>query len=152
MRLACALGRGGVTALKREGDGASPRGVWSLTEIFYRADRVARPATHLPVRPLRSDEAWCDVAGDRNYNRLVRLPYPVLDERLWRDDGLYDIIGVLSHNQRPRVQGLGSAIFLHVARDGYSPTAGCVALSLGDLQRLLAYRGGPAMIRFGSTH
>ncbi|MEL7544836.1 MAG: L,D-transpeptidase family protein, partial [Pseudomonadota bacterium] len=152
MTIPCALGRSGVVALKREGDGASPRGLWSIREIYYRADRVARPATDLPVRRLRPDQAWCDVSGDRNYNRLVRLPYSVLDERLWRKDGLYDIIGVLSHNVRPRVQGLGSAIFLHVAREGYLPTAGCVALALEDLQRLLAYRGGPAMIRFGPSH
>ncbi len=149
----CALGRAGRRARKREGDGASPIGTWPIVQIFYRADRVARPRTRLevPIRPLDPRDAWCDRVGDRNYNRLVRLPYPGLDEseeRLWRADHLYDICVVLGHNRRPRVQGLGSAIFMHVARAGFEPTAGCVALGLGDLVKLLEAPQPPIAIRF----
>jgi L,D-peptidoglycan transpeptidase YkuD (ErfK/YbiS/YcfS/YnhG family) len=85
------------------------------------------------VAPIEPDQAWCDVPGDPNYNRLVRLPYPSLDERLWRDDSLYDLIVVVGFNDSPPVSGKGSAIFLHLARLDYSPTAGCVALSRDDL-------------------
>jgi L,D-peptidoglycan transpeptidase YkuD (ErfK/YbiS/YcfS/YnhG family) len=134
----CAIGRSGIRAIKREGDGASPRGRWRLVEVFYRADRERRPATGLAVRPLTPSDGWCDAVGDRNYNRRVTHPYPASAEALWRADQLYDLVVVLSHNLQPRVQGAGSAIFMHVARAGFTPTAGCVALRVGDLRRLLA--------------
>jgi L,D-peptidoglycan transpeptidase YkuD (ErfK/YbiS/YcfS/YnhG family) len=138
IRFPAALGRGGVRALKREGDGASPRGFWPVTRVFYRPDRLRRPVTALPVRPLRPSDGWCDAPGDRNYNRKVALPYPASHERLWRKDGLYDLIVVLSYNVTPRAVGRGSAIFMHVARRGFAPTEGCIALKREHLLRLLA--------------
>ena len=96
-----------------------------------------RPRTGLRLRPLQPDDGWCDAPGDRNYNRPVRHPYPASAEKMWRTDDLYDVVVVLDHNQRPRVQGRGSAVFLHMARDGYEPTAGCVALGRTDLLKLL---------------
>ena len=137
-RLPCALGRAGCRARKREGDGASPIGVWRMTFVLYRADRVARPRTGLPIRALKTFDGWCDAVGDRNYNRAVRLPYRGRTERLWREDDLYDVLVVLDHNQRPRVQGGGSAIFMHLARPRYQPTDGCIALSEPALRHLLA--------------
>ena len=134
----CALGRGGRSARKREGDGATPSGTWRLLRVLYRADRTPRPRTALPVRPLKVDDGWCDAVGDRNYNRLVRHPYPASAERLWRADALYDVVVVLDHNQQPRVQGAGSAIFMHVASPGYRPTEGCVALARHHLLLVLA--------------
>ena len=145
----CAVGRSGVRALKREGDGASPRGIWEIGPVFYRDDRVRRPRTLSPVLAIRKTMAWCDVAGDRNYNRLVQLPYPSIDEQLWRDDHLYDLCVVLRYNDTPRVQGLGSAIFMHLARPGFLPTAGCVALAKRDLYRLLEAEPAPVAVRFG---
>ena len=136
--LCCSLGRSGRRALKREGDGATPIGTWDLVTVFYRADRVPRPRTALPVRALRPSDGWCDAVGDRNYNRHVRHPYPAGAERLWRLDQLYDLIVVLSHNRVPRIQGAGSAIFMHLARPGYAPTEGCIALGLRDLRLVLA--------------
>jgi L,D-peptidoglycan transpeptidase YkuD (ErfK/YbiS/YcfS/YnhG family) len=135
------LGRCGRRARKREGDGATPIGTWALVEVLYRADRIGRPRTALPIRALRPDDGWCDASGDRNYNRAVRHPYPASAERLWRQDHVYDLIVVLSHNRLPRVQGMGSAVFIHLARIGYSPTEGCIALSEPDLRRLLANAG-----------
>ncbi len=143
----CTLGRGGRRAIKREGDGATPAGLWPIREILYRADRMRRLRTKLPLRVIRPDDAWCDVAGDPNYNRAVRLPYATLDERLWRDDHLYDIIAVLGYNDFPRVQGLGSAIFMHGMRPGMLPTAGCIGLELGGLRRLLELADPPNWIR-----
>jgi L,D-peptidoglycan transpeptidase YkuD (ErfK/YbiS/YcfS/YnhG family) len=135
-----ALGRGGVrpAADKREGDGASPAGVWPLRAVLYRPDKGAPPATALPVQPISPDDGWCDAPDDPQYNRPVSLPYPASAERLWREDGVYDLIVVLGHNDDPVVPGMGSAIFLHLARPGYPPTEGCVALARGDLEALLA--------------
>jgi L,D-peptidoglycan transpeptidase YkuD (ErfK/YbiS/YcfS/YnhG family) len=146
MRIPCTLGRSGCRVHKREGDGATPAGVWRLQEVIYRPDRCRRPACRLTVRAMRNDEGWCDAVGDRNYNRRVRLPYRASAERLWRQDNLYDILIVLDFNASPRVQGRGSAIFMHIARCGYRPTEGCVALKPADLKRLLAHVGRRAML------
>jgi L,D-peptidoglycan transpeptidase YkuD (ErfK/YbiS/YcfS/YnhG family) len=129
----CAVGRGGIGFKQREGDGITPSGQWPLRRVFFRGDRLDPPPTILPVEKIDTDDAWCDITGDPNYNRLVRLPYATLNERLWRDDHLYDVIAVVGFNDSPVVQGKGSAIFLHVAREDYSPTEGCVALALDDL-------------------
>ena len=136
----CALGKGGVAAMgtKREGDGATPAGLWPLRRLFYRPDRLDAPKTRLPVTALKSSDGWCDAPGDPAYNQPVTLPYPASAEHLWRDDGVYDLIVVLGYNDAPVVPGRGSAIFLHVARPDYSPTDGCVALAEADLLGLLA--------------
>lgn len=146
-RLLCAIGRSGRRARKREGDGASPIGVWRLQCAYYRADRLMRPRSRLSIRAIRPSDGWCDAAGDRNYNRLIRHPYPASAEHLWRADGLYDIVVVLGYNDTPRIQGRGSAIFLHCARPGLAPTEGCIALARADLVRLLAYAAPEARIR-----
>ncbi len=137
----CALGKAGVIAAadKREGDNKSPLGVWPIREILYRPDVYPNgPTTALPVRPIAPDDGWCDAPGDPAYNRPVKLPYPASAERLWRDDHVYDLIGILAHNDDPPVPGMGSAIFLHLAREDYAGTEGCVALARADLEALLA--------------
>ncbi len=139
-KVRCALGRSGITAvdLKREGDGASPAGVWPMRQLFWRADRLARPETALPVTALIPEAGWCDDPADPFYNRPVLLPYPASHEKLWRDDHLYDLIVPLGYNDDLVIAGKGSAIFLHVAREDYAPTEGCVACALPDLLALLA--------------
>jgi L,D-peptidoglycan transpeptidase YkuD (ErfK/YbiS/YcfS/YnhG family) len=137
----CALGRAGVRARKREGDGATPRGVWPMRQVLYRADRVPRPKTALPVEPIERGRGWCDAPGDRNYNRCVALPYPGRSEPLWREDALYDLLVVLGYNDAPRIRGRGSAIFLHVAASGRPPTAGCVALAARHVRRIIECAG-----------
>lgn len=134
----CALGRSGSRVIKREGDGATPIGLWQLRTVFYRSDRMPRPRSRIPIRILLKHDGWCDAPADRNYNRLVRLPYPASCEPLWRSDSVYDIVVVLDHNSRPRHRCGGSAIFIHVARPDFTPTEGCVALSRADLLRFLA--------------
>ena len=146
LRFPCALGRAGCRARKREGDGATPIGQWRMRAVLYRPDRVRRPRTPLPVRAIRPHDGWCDASADRNYNRPVRLPYPASAERLWRADALYDVVVVLDYNERPRVRGRGSAIFMHVARPGYAPTEGCIALARPHLLRLLERLGARAAI------
>jgi L,D-peptidoglycan transpeptidase YkuD (ErfK/YbiS/YcfS/YnhG family) len=133
-----ALGHGGIRADKREGDGATPAAVLPLRTVLYRPDREAPPACLVPLRPLHKSDGWCDDPGDRAYNRMVRLPFPARAERLWREDAVYDIIGVLGWNDEPVRPNLGSAIFLHLARADFSPTEGCIALAPADLRRVLA--------------
>ena len=132
-----ALGRGGVRALKREGDGGTPIGALPIRLVLYRADKHARPRAPLPVRQIGPRDGWCDQPNDRNYNRQVQLPYGRSAESMMREDALYDLVLVLGHNDRPRVRGRGSAIFTHLARPGYTPTEGCIAFSLRDLQAVL---------------
>ncbi|MEM1307333.1 MAG: L,D-transpeptidase family protein [Pseudomonadota bacterium] len=139
LRRPCMRGRTGVRALKREGDGATPRGTFTPVYVLYRADRRRRPRTVLPVRALLPDDGWNDAAMDRNYNRPIAHPYPASAERLWRTDRLYDLIVVLSHNQRPRVAGAGSAVFVHVTSEDQRPTAGCIALAPRDLDVLVQH-------------
>lgn len=137
----CALGRAGVTHLKREGDGATPAGRYRLLFLYYRPDRVPRPKAQLPMRPLRPEDGWCEDPEHGRYNCPVRAPNAAAHETMWREDHLYDIVGVLDWNLKPRIRGRGSAIFLHLARPGYAPTAGCIALTRRDLALLLAAAG-----------
>jgi L,D-peptidoglycan transpeptidase YkuD (ErfK/YbiS/YcfS/YnhG family) len=141
-----ALGHAGIKANKREGDGATPRGRYRLLRLWWRADRAPRPRTLLPSRPIRSDDGWCEDPSDRRYNRPIKLPPKRPGDRLWREDRLYDLVIELDHNTRPRVAGRGSAVFMHVAREGLLPTAGCVALAVSDLRNLLGQLGRDTMI------
>ncbi|MBO1074973.1 L,D-transpeptidase family protein [Roseomonas marmotae] len=134
----CALGRGGIRRHKEEGDGATPAGLLPLRRVLYRADRLPAPACAVPVEPIGPQDGWCDDPADPAYNRPVRLPYAGRHEELWRGDSVYDIIGVLGWNDQPVVRERGSAIFLHLARPGFPPTEGCIALELADLRALLA--------------
>jgi L,D-peptidoglycan transpeptidase YkuD (ErfK/YbiS/YcfS/YnhG family) len=142
LALPVALGRTGIKANKREGDGSTPRGSFRLKRLWWRADRHPRPATQLPVRPIKPDDGWCEDPADRHYNRPLKLPPASKADRLARKDALYDFIIELDHNTRPRVAGRGSAVFVHIARPGFAPTAGCVALTMNSLRRLLV-RVGP---------
>lgn len=142
----CALGRGGISRMKREGDGATPAGGWPLRYLLYRPDRVDEPATALPVRALTPTDGWCDDPSDPAYNRPVTLPFPGSHEALWREDGVYDLIVVLGHNDDPPTPGLGSAIFLHVARPDFTPTEGCVAVAKADLLALLPRIGSETVL------
>lgn len=135
----CALGRGGIRADKREGDGATPAALMPLRRVLYRADRLAPPAgCRVPVEPIAPTDGWCDDPAHPDYNRRIALPHPARHERLWREDALYDILGVLGWNDEPVQRGRGSAIFLHLARPDYAPTEGCIALAERDLRALLA--------------
>ncbi|KAA5803442.1 L,D-transpeptidase family protein [Alkalicaulis satelles] len=135
-----AIGRSGVIAAedKREGDGATPLGAWPVRRALWREDRLARPDTALVLDAIGADDGWSDDPSDPAYNRPVRLPWPASHEVMTRQDGLYDIVVVLGHNDDPPVPGLGSAIFLHCVSPDYAPTEGCVAVARDALIALLA--------------
>ncbi|MBX6366501.1 MAG: L,D-transpeptidase family protein [Rhodospirillales bacterium] len=145
-RLRCAIGRGGFSATKHEGDGATPVGTWPMRRLLWRADRLPRPATGLDAAPIGRDDGWCDDPGSPFYNRPVALPFGERHERLWRRDRVYDLLVVLGYNDDPPRPGRGSAIFLHVARRNYRPTEGCVALARDDLLEVLAGAGAGSRV------
>ena len=141
LALPVALGRGGIKANKREGDGGTPRGNFRLRQLWWRADKHPRPTTSLPVQRISPDDSWCEDPDDRRYNRPIKVPADANADRLARKDNLYDFIIEIDHNTRPRVARRGSAVFIHAARQGFAPTAGCVALEINTLRRILARLG-----------
>ncbi len=147
MILRCALGKGGITAFKREGDGATPLARMRLLYGFKRPDKKVQSSRALPLKSLHRDDGWCEVSNDRNYNRKVRIPYGASHETMWREDDLYDVCIVMDWNIRPRRHAKGSAIFFHLARPGYTPTEGCIALSRADMDRLLPHLSDQTIIR-----
>jgi L,D-peptidoglycan transpeptidase YkuD (ErfK/YbiS/YcfS/YnhG family) len=144
-----ALGRGGIQANKREGDGGTPRGIFHPLRLWWRADRHPRPSSFLPMHAIAPEDAWCEDVSSRHYNQPLRLAANHRGDRLMRDDHLYDFIIEIDHNTRPRIVGRGSAIFLHLARDDFSPTAGCVAMTEAAMLRLLTRLGPKTKIVIG---
>ena len=144
-----ALGRGGIIANKREGDGGTPRGIFRPRRLWWRADRHPRPRTLLPIRAIRPEDAWCEDPNSRHYNRPVRLGRKQSGDRLRRADHLYDFIVEIDHNFSPRIAGLGSAVFMHLARENFSPTAGCVSMTISAMRHLLRRLGPQTKIIIG---
>ena len=136
-RWRCVLGAGGVREDKVEGDAATPVGEFPLRRIYFRNDRVVLPKVGLPARPIAEHDGWCDDPRSPTYNRLVHIPNEWSHEKMWREDGLYDLVVVVGYNDDPPEGEWGSAIFLHIAREGYAPTRGCVAFARDDLLELL---------------
>lgn len=133
----CSLGRAGISEKTKEGDDTTPVGEFTLRKLLYRSDRLPNLQTNLPTQPIEPDDGWCDDPNDPQYNKYIKLPYPASAENLLRDDHVYDLVIPISFNDDPVIQGRGSAIFIHIAREGYPPTRGCVALSKQDLLEFL---------------
>ncbi|MEQ1704830.1 MAG: L,D-transpeptidase family protein [Rickettsiales bacterium] len=147
----CAVGKNGFSDDKKEGDGCTPFGVFPLRELWYRADKIEKPKTNLPIKIIHENDGWCDDVNSSDYNRHILLPLPLRDgvprhEKLWRDDDVYDLIIPISYNDSPVVSGKGSAIFIHIARENYEPTEGCVALKLADLLEILPFLSSRTVI------
>ena len=144
----CRIGRSGYVLARegREGDEKTPLGKYALRFGLYRADRLPAPPSALTFRPIRDGDGWCDDPSDPAYNRFIRLPYPASHEILWREDGAYDIILVMSHNDSPPKPGAGSAVFIHVAQPDNRSTLGCIALAPEVMVELLKEIGGGTVV------
>jgi len=138
-RWRCALGRKGIGDKQAEGDGITPVGRYRLGRLWWRRDRLSRPETDLQTFEIKKNMGWCDDSNHADYNRLVTLPHAASCEHLWRMDSAYDVIVEVLFNANPVIPGLGSAIFVHVAKPNYPPTEGCIALETQDLLHLLRY-------------
>ena len=146
-RWRCTVGEGGIREDKVEGDAATPAGEYPLRRVYFRNDRLVLPKVRLPARPISEHDGWCDDPRSPTYNRLVHVPNDWSAEKMWREDGLYDLVVVVGYNDDPPEGEWGSAIFLHVAREDYAPTKGCVAFSQADLMELVAMIGPATKLR-----
>lgn len=134
----CAIGKGGFSDHKREGDGATPIGTFALRECWYRKDRISAPMTKLPLKVIHENDGWCDDQKSPDYNQHVTLPFAASHEKLWLAEHVYDLIVPLGYNDDPIIPGKGSAIFMHIAKPDYTPTEGCIALQKDDLLDVLS--------------
>lgn len=135
----CSIGKSGIGNKKKEGDGITPKGIFKLTKVFYREDKVKNIKARIKKTKIKKNMGWCDDPKSKFYNKLAKLPNKFSNEKLYRKDDIYDIVIVLNYNMRPIIKNKGSAIFIHVAKKNYKPTAGCVALKKKDLIKLLKY-------------
>lgn len=135
----CSFGKNGFTDNKKEGDHATPIGRFHLRECWFRADRITLLETRLNVKEITQLSGWCDDPAHEKYNLPVSLPFDASHEKMWRNDQAYDLVIPLGYNDDPVIKNAGSAIFLHLERDNYVPTEGCIALSKTDMLRILPH-------------
>ena len=127
-QLQCAIGLNGLTDNKQEGDLSTPIGTFHFDKIYYRADRLGKKKFIIDSSILSKNDGWCDDQKSDLYNQYIQFPFQESAEHLYRDDHIYDIICVLNYNTSPVILGRGSAIFLHIAKPGFTGTEGCIAI------------------------
>ena len=137
LKLRCSLGKNGIANKKKEGDGITPRGIFRLTKVFYREDRVKNIKTKIKKVKIKKNMGWCDDSKSKFYNKLVKIPSKFGHEKLYRKDNIYNIVVVLDYNLNPTIKNKGSAIFIHVAKKNYTTTQGCLGLKQNDLIKLI---------------
>ena len=133
----CALGKAGIGKKKIEGDNITPKGNFRIVKVYYRKDRIKKIHTKFKLIKIKKNMGWCSDPNSKNYNQQIKLPTRFKHEKLYRKDSLYDIILFINYNINPIVKNKGSAIFIHIAKKNYKPTAGCIALKKMDLIKLL---------------
>ena len=135
VQLKASIGKNGTILAddKVEGDLKTPKGRYCVTHGFYRPDKIKCPKSVIPFTPIEPHFGWCDASSHPFYNQKILKPFDASHEDLWRDDDVYDLILVTDHNTNPIVPGKGSAVFIHIARNNFEPTAGCLALLVQDL-------------------
>ena len=136
-KIKCAIGKTGILKQKKEGDLATPKGNYSFIRLLYRKDRVKNLVSKLKKIPIKRNMGWCDDVASNQYNKLIRFPFKFGAEKLYRKDNIYDIILVISYNTNPVKKNKGSAIFLHIAKNNYKKTKGCIAVSKRDMRKIL---------------
>jgi L,D-peptidoglycan transpeptidase YkuD (ErfK/YbiS/YcfS/YnhG family) len=150
---ACALGKGGILSQvnKAEGDGATPFGLFPLRDFYYRNDKLRTLKTAFSKNIIKVNDAWCDDPKDKNYNQHITLPSSTSYEKLFRNDGQYNVVIPLGYNDGPIIPHKGSAIFFHIAREGLTPTKGCIAISQESMLAVLKTLGPNCLMRVYSS-
>ena len=133
LKFKCALGKAGIKKKKREGDNITPKGTFKIVKIYYRSDRIKKISSKFRLIEITKNIGWCDDPKSRKYNQPIKLPTKYIHEILYRRDNIYDLILVLNYNMKPTIKNKGSAIFIHMAKENYKKTAGCIALKKVDL-------------------
>jgi L,D-peptidoglycan transpeptidase YkuD (ErfK/YbiS/YcfS/YnhG family) len=132
----CALGKSGIKKKIKEGDCITPKGIFKINKIYYRADKIKKVRTKVNTVKIKKNMGWCDDPRSIFYNKQIKLPSKFSHEKLYRKDSLYDLVLVLNYNTNPIIKNKGSAIFIHVAKNSYKKTKGCIALKKQDLIQL----------------
>ena len=149
LKFRCALGKGGIKKKIKEGDNITPKGIFSITRIFYRQDKIKKIITKVKKIKIKKNMGWCDDSQSPFYNKQVKLPNRFSYEKLYREDDLYDIILILNYNTKPVIKNKGSAIFVHVGNKFYKKTRGCVALKKDHLIKLISQIKKNTKIKIG---
>jgi L,D-peptidoglycan transpeptidase YkuD (ErfK/YbiS/YcfS/YnhG family) len=137
LKFRCSVGKAGIKNKKKEGDNITPKGIFKLLKLYYRADKIKKIDTELKKIKIKKNMGWCDDPKSRHYNKVIKIPNNFSYEKLYRNDNIYDLIIVLSYNISPTIKNKGSAIFMHIAKDKYLPTQGCIALKKIHLIKIL---------------
>jgi L,D-peptidoglycan transpeptidase YkuD (ErfK/YbiS/YcfS/YnhG family) len=137
LKFRCALGKAGIKNKEKEGDNITPRGIFEITKILYRPDKIKKIKAFIRPIKIKKNMGWCDDSKSDYYNQQIKLPNKFGHERLYRNDNLYDIILVLNYNTNPIIKKKGSAIFIHVSKNSYKKTKGCIALKKKHLLKLI---------------
>ena len=133
----CALGKNGIKKKIKEGDKITPKGIFKIIKIYYRHDKIRWLKTSIRKIKIKKNMAWCDDPKSNFYNQQIKLPNKLNYEKLYRNDRIYDLLAVLNYNTNPVIKNKGSAIFIHIAKNNYKPTAGCIAVEKNNLIKLL---------------
>ena len=137
LKFRCALGKAGIKRKGKEGDNITPKGIFKIIKVYYRSDKIKKIITNFKTVKIKKNMGWCDDSKSLAYNRQIKLPSKFTHEKLYRRDNIYNLIAILNYNMNPTVKRKGSAIFIHIAKKNYKPTAGCIALKRGNLIELL---------------
>jgi L,D-peptidoglycan transpeptidase YkuD (ErfK/YbiS/YcfS/YnhG family) len=137
LKFRCALGKAGIGKKKIEGDSITPRGKFNIVKIYYRSDRVKKISSKYRLIKISKNMGWCDDPNSKKYNQLINLPTKYTHEKLYRKDNVYDLLVVLNYNMKPIIKNKGSAIFIHISRQNYKKTSGCVAIKKAHLMKLI---------------
>ncbi len=135
-RVKCAIGKRGINVKKKEGDLITPKGLFKIKFILYRKDRIFNLKTKIKKMAIKKNMGWCDDPRSIYYNKLINLPFKYSAEKLYRTENTYDIIFVLNYNMRPIIKNKGSAIFIHIAKNNFKKTAGCVAIKKTSMKKI----------------
>lgn len=149
LKFRCSLGKAGIKIKTKEGDNITPKGIFKILKLYYRADKINKIDTALKKIKIKKNMGWCDDPESKNYNKEIKIPNKFSYEKLYRNDSVYDLIIVLNYNIRPTVKNRGSAIFIHIAKNKYPPTKGCIALKELHLIKILKEINSNTLIRIG---
>ena len=138
LKFRCALGKAGIKKKEKEGDNVTPKGIFKITSMYYRPDRIKNITTAVKKIKIKKNIGWCDDPDSHFYNQQISLPNKFGHEKLYRNDHLYDLILVINYNTNPIIKNKGSAIFIHIAKKNYKKTKGCIALKKKHLIELIS--------------
>ena len=138
IKFKCALGKSGIRKKRTEGDNITPKGTFKIIKIYYRKDRITKINSAFKLIEIKKNMGWCDDPESKKYNQLIKLPSKYRHEKLFRNDRIYDLMIVLNYNMSPVIKNKGSAIFIHIAKNNYNKTKGCIALKKKDLIEIVS--------------